>query len=198
MHPLQRSQHSTCYRPAGARLTPRSVQRQNITFGRDVSDARLAAVIRACALAPDLALMPGGLETEVHGDDLKNYKHGALSPLASLATIFSRCLGSTFHPIFITPLLQVGEDGVTLSGGQRQRIAPSSPFQPLNTVRGLGYRLTNGFSNERPRGRVQGLKLGAQASHSPAPPAGAAAWCCWTTRSLRWTPRSAPTSGRSA
>eukprot|EP01045_Picozoa_sp_COSAG04_P000659 COSAG04_NODE_17_length_40288_cov_9.152728_15_plen_979_part_00 len=42
--------------------------RENIVFGREVSEERLAEVVRACALEPDLATMPSGLDTEVGVD----------------------------------------------------------------------------------------------------------------------------------
>ena len=39
--------------------------RENILFGRELDEPRLAAVIDACALAPDLAILADGLETEI-------------------------------------------------------------------------------------------------------------------------------------
>ena len=45
--------------------------RDNITFGQKFTDRKYDSVVEACALAPDLKILPGGDQTEI-GEKVRN------------------------------------------------------------------------------------------------------------------------------
>ena len=62
--PLLREQGSTAYVPQQAWIQNSSL-RDNILFGQRFDRKRYSKVIDACALKPDLEILPGGDQTEI-------------------------------------------------------------------------------------------------------------------------------------
>ena len=63
--------------------------RKNVLFGKPVNESRYHKVIDACALTPDLKVLPGGDKTEI-GEKVSlgvNFKLGDLNPTRRLNNV---------------------------------------------------------------------------------------------------------------
>lgn len=94
------------YVPQQAWIQNATVQ-DNIAFGREKSKAWYQRVLEACALLPDLDILPAGDATEI-GEKVWKRKSEFKSKLNPLAPVTQNC---------------VRMQGLNLSGGQKQRVS---------------------------------------------------------------------------
>ncbi|KAJ3187463.1 Multidrug resistance-associated protein 1 [Gaertneriomyces sp. JEL0708] len=66
---------------------PSGTVKENITLGLDVDEVRLEKTAVACALSPDLALLPGGIDANV-GEDGSNLSGGQKARLALARALY--------------------------------------------------------------------------------------------------------------
>ena len=66
-------QGSVAYVPQQAWIQNATVK-GNILFSKDLNESRYRKVIDACALGPDLEILPGGDETEI-GEKVRTFAH---------------------------------------------------------------------------------------------------------------------------
>lgn len=94
--------------------------RDNILFGKPYNEQKYCCVLEACALTPDLEVLPGGDMTEI-GEKVQK-KCAVLFPLSH--EVNASCSLSQAPALLLLPELTcVHPQGINLSGGQRQRVS---------------------------------------------------------------------------
>ena len=93
-----------------------STLRDNILFGHDYNEERYNKVLHACALRPDIEVLPGGDQTEIGEKVLY---------LSNLATLRDLYMYPNFNVWTSRNISQIyfGLQSINLSGGQKQRVS---------------------------------------------------------------------------